>query len=523
MKRVWKISETAQAELFLLHHRCSSKPKTLTSPLLSNKNNNNNFTRSSSRRFIRYSYLQSSSTTTESFSNIINLFVDRDKWMHANARARENLNNKVSELRDELLQTVEEGEEFFSVLEEKGDSLFRSYPDGSALVELLKQLDSCPQLALEVFHWRRKQEDCSNSMTPEEYAKGIRVAGRMKNVDMAVEFFTEAANKRIKTTSTYNALMAAYMYNGFAEKCQLVFRDLKREATCSPTIVTYNILISVFGRLMLVDHMEATLKEVNDSKLSPNLYTYNNLIAGYVTAWMWDSMEKTYRKMQASTVKPDLNTQLLMLRGYAHSGQLGKMEETYELVKYHVDINEIPLIRAMICAYCRSSDTNRVEKIQALLMLIPENEYRPWLNVLLIRVYAQEDLVEGLESSINEAFERNTSITTVNVMRSIIASYFRRNSVDSLANFVKRAEYAGWVICRSLYHCKMVMYAMQNRLGEMESVLDEMENLNFKPTKKTFLILYKGYSLWGQRHKVERVLGLMCKNGYGIIEDSVPS
>lgn len=70
--------------------------------------------------------------------------------MYANVRAREDLNKKVCELRDELLQTVEEGEEIFSVLEEKGDYLFRSYPDGSALVELLKQLYFCPQLALEV-------------------------------------------------------------------------------------------------------------------------------------------------------------------------------------------------------------------------------------------------------------------------------------------------------------------------------------------------------------------------------------
>ncbi|TMW90090.1 hypothetical protein EJD97_016222 [Solanum chilense] len=456
----------------------------------------------------------SSSSKPAAWPHVFTLFADR--WSPADSLVNQDMREKVSHLKDELLAYSGDAEMFEKILADKGVSLFSRYADGSAVVELLQQLKSSPGLALQAFDWRRRQLDCWSPMTVEEYSKAIVMAGRLKNIDLAAKLFKEASNKRLKSTSLYNALMTAYMINGLAVKCQSVFRDLKREATCTPTIVTYNILISVFGRLMLIDHMAATLREINDLGICPNVVTYNYLIAGYITAWMWDDVEKTYRVMKAGSIKPDLTTHLLMLRGYAHSGKLENMEEIYELVKGHVDRYGIPLIRSMICAYSKSSDVNKVQKIEELMRLIPKDDYRPWLNVILICLYAKEDLLDQMENSINEAFSCNTSVTTVGVMHCIISSYFRNNAVDKLSNFVSRAECAGWKICRSLYHCKMVMYSSQKRLIEMEKVLSEMDKVNLDFSKKTLWILLKAYKTWGERDKLHQVLGIMCRHGYGI-------
>ncbi|KAL3649092.1 hypothetical protein CASFOL_005495 [Castilleja foliolosa] len=452
-------------------------------------------------------------------SDFTSLFSDKWSPNPVDAISKQQLRENVSQLKDELLIQSEDVEKIEKVLEGNGVALFRKYSDGSAIVELMTQLRSFPSLAMEVFSWRRKQLDYAAPMTTEEYTKGIAMAGRLKNVELAVELFNEASNKRLIKTSLYNALMGAYMYNGLTMKCQSLFRELKTNSACTPSITTYNILISAFGRLMLVDHMEATLKEIQDLNLRPTIDTYKGLLGGYITAWKWEEMEKTYRLMRAGPVKPDMDIHLLMLRGYAHSGKLGKMEEMYKMVKGQVDNKKIPLIRTMISAYCRSSDVAKVEKVEDLLRLIPENEYRPWLNVILICLYAKEDLLEKMENSIKVAFERKAYITTVGVMRCIISSYFRQNAVDKLSEFVQRAECAGWKICRSLYHCKMVLYSNEMRISEMERVLDEMDRLNISFSKKTFWILYKSYQRFGERFKVDLVAGMMCKHGYGIPKD----
>lgn len=516
MRRVWKISEASQRADLLLH---ITKPKTLKPLLLSPTSPRPNLFRLLLLRAGSTAKLYSSSSSSPwptTFDCLTSLF---DKSRAYDPKFRKALQRKVLELKDELIKVKGDYEGVCRVLDQKGLPLFASNLDRSALVMLLEELRALPQLANEVFDWRRKKSSLNLPITSKEYSKGIAAAGNAKNINLAVELFTEAVNNRAKAPSIYNALMAVYMSNSMPAQCQSLFGQFKSDRSCSPTTVTYNILISVFGRLMLIDHMEATLEQIYESNLSPNTNTFNNLIAGYITAWMWDRMEHIYTRMKESSIEPDTQTYLLLLRGYAHGGKLEKMEEVYELVKQDVDGNNAELIKCMIYAYCKNPCLDRIKKVEKLLALVPEQECSSWLNVLLIRFYAQEQLLERMEKFINFAFEHKTTVRTPSVMRSIITAYYQLNVVDKLANFVKRAECAGWRLCRSLYHCKMVMYGSQNRLEEMESVLSEMQKIKMRPTKRTMIILHKAYSNWGLRHKREQVAGLMCKHGYGILLD----
>ncbi|CAA7388678.1 unnamed protein product [Spirodela intermedia] len=433
----------------------------------------------------------------------------------------EGLRSKVAALAAELLALPDDRDLDAVLCSSSTPSFLRDTSDVTPFLELLNLLSSRPLLALEFFNRRRKKlVEAGAPVTAEEYVKAIKLAGRVKDVDLAVDLFNAAGTEGLRTTSTYNALMGTYMYTESAKKCLALFEDMKRDPDCEPTIITYNILLSVFGRSMLVDHMETILVAIEESNLKPSLKTYNTVIAGYVTAWMWDKMESAFHTMKDCGLKPDTCTHLLMLRGYAHQGNLEKMEKTYEIVKENVDDHALPLIRAMICAYCKSSDPERVEKIEELSKRLPENQYRPWLNVLLIKLYAQEGLMEKMEALLYEAFNQGTIITTTGVMRAIITSYFRLDDLDHLTKFIRLAESAGWRLCRSLYHCEMVMYGQQSRFGEMKNVINEMEAFKFDPTKKTFLIMFKAYSSFGKKLESDSVFGMMWKYGFIVPKDA---
>ncbi|KAF8086530.1 hypothetical protein N665_0622s0023 [Sinapis alba] len=451
---------------------------------------------------------------TSKFMKLSGQFIDKFTRVSTLPAHQTDLVKRVSILKNELLAMGDNSKKFESVLDHKGQWLLTSYRDGAGIVELMDQLFPLPYMALQVLEWRRRQLDCCIPLTSEEYAKGIKIAGRARDISFAVSLFNEAGKKRSQTASVYNALMSAYMYNGLAEECQSVFRDFIRQTHCAPTVASYNTLISVYGRLLMVKNMEAAFKEMQKRKLSLSSSTYNCLIAGYVTAWKWDKMEATLREMKAGSVEPDTETYLLMLRGYANSGDLVKMEEMYESIKDQVGVNKSPLVRAMICAYCKKAVEGRVEKIESLLSLLSGEEYYPWLNVLLIRLYAQEDILESMERRIDEAFERKTCVNKSSIMRAITAAYFRCNEVDSLVNFVKRAESAGWKLCRSLYHCKIMMYGSQKRFEEMESVVNEMRETNYGLVTKTFAIMCKAYKSHGMESNAEKVMGKMLKHGY---------
>lgn len=93
----------------------------------------------------------SPSPSLSSFSllpNIIELF--SNKPSNHDLLVRSIMQRKVTKVRHELIQNSEDSDKIVKKLEDSEDLLLQKHADGSSFVELLKQLDSQPRLALEV-------------------------------------------------------------------------------------------------------------------------------------------------------------------------------------------------------------------------------------------------------------------------------------------------------------------------------------------------------------------------------------
>lgn len=90
----------------------------------------------------------SSSSKPAAWPHVFTLFADRRS--PADSLVNQDMREKVSHLKDELLAYSGDAEMFEKILADKGVSLFSRYADGSAVVELLQQLKSSPGLAVQV-------------------------------------------------------------------------------------------------------------------------------------------------------------------------------------------------------------------------------------------------------------------------------------------------------------------------------------------------------------------------------------
>lgn len=124
----------------------------LASPRFSLYNHERIATPSAPIRFICQDTTQTSPSNGKqtNFGDIVSLFQDKLSYNHAEAIREKDLKETVAELRDEILAQEGDVEKIEKILEEKGVTLFRRYSDGSAIVELLKQLEGFPSVAMEV-------------------------------------------------------------------------------------------------------------------------------------------------------------------------------------------------------------------------------------------------------------------------------------------------------------------------------------------------------------------------------------
>lgn len=129
MKRAWRFCSNAtrtQLLLFQFHFHGFSYPETIPS-----------FTTTLSYRNLN--------TVSKDVSHTIPLLTAK-----TSSSSKEDLINKAKILRNELVRVSSDFDRVHSILDDNAESLNRRHPHGSVLNHLMNQLDSNPNLALQV-------------------------------------------------------------------------------------------------------------------------------------------------------------------------------------------------------------------------------------------------------------------------------------------------------------------------------------------------------------------------------------
>lgn len=149
MNRLWGVFRLSEMEIFL--HKCRKiTPYSFKTQKINPKP-------SIQLPYVR-KYCNSNQTI---WSDIITLFSDKWSTDSVYSKLKQDLKDKVSKLKDEILMQNDDVEKIGKVLEQNGVELFRNYSDGSAVVELYSQLKPSPHLALEVLFFVSIYSFCS--------------------------------------------------------------------------------------------------------------------------------------------------------------------------------------------------------------------------------------------------------------------------------------------------------------------------------------------------------------------------
>ncbi|MCD7462579.1 hypothetical protein HAX54_048830 [Datura stramonium] len=109
---------------------------------------------------------------------------------------------------------------------------------------------------------------------------------------------------------------------------------MKGMERCSPSIVTYNILLRAFAQAKNVEQVDALLKDLDESIVTPDIFTFNGLMDAYGKNGMIKEMEHVLSRMKSYQLKPDIITFNILIDSYGKKQEFQKMEQVASYITY---------------------------------------------------------------------------------------------------------------------------------------------------------------------------------------------
>nr|XP_016444053.1 PREDICTED: pentatricopeptide repeat-containing protein At4g39620, chloroplastic-like [Nicotiana tabacum] len=356
------------------------------------------------------------------------------------------------------------------------------------LFEELGKTDNWLQ-CLEVFRWMQKQRwyIADNGV----YSKLISVMGKKGQIRMAMWLFSEMRNSGCRPdTSVYNAVISAHLHSRDKSKALAkamgYFEKMKGMERCSPSIVTYNILLRAFAQAKNVEQVDALLKDLEDSIVTPDIFTFNGLMDAYGKNGMIKEMEHVLSRIKSNELKPDIITFNILIDSYGKKQEFQKMEQVFKSLLRSKEKPTIPTFNSMITNYGKA---RLREKAELVLEKMTDLGYRPSYITYecLLMMYGHCDCVAKARELFDRVVEseKEKKVSTLNSMLDTYCMNGLPVEADALFESIHSAK--AFPIDSSTYKLLYKAYTKADMKELVQKLLTCMDKDGIIPNKKFFL------------------------------------
>ncbi|KAJ4715240.1 Pentatricopeptide repeat [Melia azedarach] len=192
-----------------------------------------------------------------------------------------------------------------------------------------------PQLSLDKLNLMKDKGICPSMATYTSVVKCLCSCGRLEDAeDLLYEMVRNGVSP---SAETYNCFFKEYRGRKDPDCALKLYRKMKEDGLCVPSMHTYNILIGLFMTLSQMDMVKAIWDDMKVSGLGPDLDSYTMLIHGLCEKQKWKEACQFFVEMIEKGLLPQKVTFETLYKGLIQSDML----RTWRRLKKKLDEESI--------------------------------------------------------------------------------------------------------------------------------------------------------------------------------------
>ncbi|PSS02662.1 Pentatricopeptide repeat-containing protein [Actinidia chinensis var. chinensis] len=376
------------------------------------------------------------------------------------------------------------------------------------------------ELVMRVFDWVRGRKDTEVLLNGSVVSVIINVLGKEGRVSSTASLPHELHKDGFSVdVYAYTSLITACARNGRYREAVRVFKKMEEEG-CRPTLITYNVILNVYGKMGTPwSKITEVLEGMKSSGIVPDAYTYNTLIACCRRESLYEEAKGVFEEMKLTGFVPDKVTYNALLDVY---GKSRRPKEAVEVL-WDMEVNgfspSIVTYNSLISAHTRGG---LMDEAMGLKKQMEGKGIKPDVftyttlfsgfekagkDESAMRVFEEmrssgcnPNILfgqNGMDSEVSGVFKemkRAGFVAERDTLNTLISAYSRCGSFDQAMVVYRRMLDAGLSPDLSTYNAVLAALARGGLWEQSEKLLTEMKDGRCKPNESTYSSLLHAYA-----------------------------